>query len=58
MEHSPPLEATRFAASQEIPHILWNPKVYYSIQSACYLLIPEPVQSSPYPRISLLEDPS
>jgi hypothetical protein len=24
-------EANRFSASQEIPHILWNPKVYYHL---------------------------
>jgi hypothetical protein len=31
MEQSPSREATQFAASQEIPHILRNPKVPYRI---------------------------
>jgi len=31
MEQSPFWEANRVLASQEIPSILWNPKVYYRI---------------------------
>jgi hypothetical protein len=31
MQQSPSWEANWFAASQEIPRILWNPKVHYRI---------------------------
>ena len=30
MQHSSSCEFNRFLASQEIPHILWNPKVFAS----------------------------
>jgi len=39
MEQNPYWEAYRFSASQEIPHILWNPKVHYRIHK-CPLPVP------------------
>ena len=44
MEQSPSWEANRFAASQEIPNILWNPKIHYCIHKC---LPPVPIQSKP-----------
>jgi hypothetical protein len=34
MDQSPSLERSRFTSSQEIPHILWNPKVLHRVYNS------------------------
>ena len=46
MEQSPSWEANWFSASQEIPRILWNPKVHYRTHKRPP---PVPILSQPHP---------
>jgi len=59
MVQSPSWEANWFAASQEIPRILRNPKVHYRIHM-CPPAVPilSQLDPVPYPHIPLPEDRS
>ena len=47
MQHSPSWKANSYSASQEIPQILWNLKVYYCGHNSPSLVSDKSSQHSP-----------
>ena len=56
MDQSPSWEANRSSATQEIPRILWNPKIHYRINKNPPYVLSWADPSSPCPHIPLPED--
>ena len=56
MKQGPCLQGNRFASSQQIPPILWNPKVHYHTNVTAICPYPEPGRSNPNYHIPLPQD--
>jgi hypothetical protein len=49
MEQSTSWDSNSRSASQEIPHLLWNPKIRYRVHKPANGPYPEPDESNPHP---------
>jgi hypothetical protein len=62
MEQRPSWEAKTSSASQEIPYMLWNQKVHYSIHNSLppvpvVLSQTDPIHAPPPPSVQVLKYP-